>query len=144
MTDRWRYLSVMKISSFYKWVLKTMIICYNVPETLCMTAVIVFFFWGGHFLPFYPRNSPKIMIICYTIPEIWHMTNVIVIFYFRVYLVLLFPNSPKNKKKWKHHLEISSLTPVPKIMIWWGTVPEISCTTDRWMEKVTYRGGCPT
>ena len=58
-----------------------------------------FFLEGWHFLPFYPRKSPKIMIICYTIPEIWHVTNVIVIFHFRLFLVLLFPNSPKKNKK---------------------------------------------
>ena len=37
-------------------------------------------------------------------------------------------------------------------MIRWCTVPEIWCATDGWtdrqaeeqMEKVTYRGGCPT
>ena len=85
------------------------------------------FLRGGIFCRFTLITAQKSWsyIICYTIPEIWHMTNVIVIFDFRLFLVLLFPNSPKNKKKWKHHLEISSLTPVPKIMIRWGTVPEI-------------------
>ena len=53
----------------------------------------------------------------------------------------------KNKisnKQTKKHLEISFYTRVPKTMVRWCTVPEICCTTDRWTEKVTYRGGCPT
>ena len=51
----------------------------------------------------------------------------------------------KILKKWKRHLEISSFyTCVPKLMIRWCTVPEIWCTMGEQMEKVTYRGGCPT
>ena len=59
----------------------------------------------------------------------------------------------KILKKWKKSLEILSFyTFVPKIMIRWCMVPEIWCATDGQtdkqtdgrMEKVTYRGGCPT
>ena len=59
----------------------------------------------GHFLPFYPPNSPKnenikklkktptdiIMIICYTVPEIWCVTNVIIIYHFGLFFALLPP-----------------------------------------------------
>ena len=59
----------------------------------------------GHFLPFYPPNSPKnenikklkktptdiIMIICYTVPEIWCVTNVIIIYHFWLFFALLPP-----------------------------------------------------
>ena len=68
---------------------------------------------------------------------------------------IVFPFTPvtaqkiKISKTWKKCLEISSFyTCIPKIMIRWCTVPEIWCATggqtDGWMEKVTYRGGCPT
>ena len=55
----------------------------------------------------------------------------------------------KILKKWKQCMEISSFyIIVPKIMIIWCMVPKIWCATDRWtdgrMEKVTYRGQCPT
>ena len=77
-----------------------------------------FFVILGHFLPFYPNNTPKnenfkkmkksleisfyksapkIMIISYTVPEIWHMTHVIVIFHLGLFFVLLSPNSPKSQ-----------------------------------------------
>ena len=59
--------------------------------------------------------------------------------------------NPKNQnlKKMKRSLEISSFyTCLPKTMITWCTVPDIWCPTewwmDRWTEKATYRGGCPT
>ena len=59
----------------------------------------------------------------------------------------------KILKKWKKHMETSSFNIcVPKTMIRWCTVPEKWCVTDgqmdgrkdRWIEKATYRGGCPT
>ena len=122
------------------------------------------------FLPFYPlaakkmkiskqwkkyleissfyTSVPKIMIICYTVPEIWHATDVIVFFYILGYFLPFYScNSLKNEnfKKIKKFLEISLFhTCVPKIMIRWCTVREISCTTDKRMERVTYRGECPT
>ena len=84
----------------------------------------LFFFEGGIFCHFTLVTAQK----SWSYDMLYHprdMTHNHVVFDFRLFLVLLFPNSPKNKKKWKHHLEISSLTPVPKIMIRWGTVPEI-------------------
>ena len=56
-------------------------------------------------------------------------------------------------KRWETFLEISSFyICVPKTMIRWCKVTEISCMMDGWMdrwmdawtEKVTYGGGCPT
>ena len=66
----------LKVSSFYTSIPKTTIICYTVPEIWyvmdvndkiiwCMVPEIwsttdrIFFFHLGHFLPFYPPNSPK-------------------------------------------------------------------------------------
>ena len=55
----------------------------------------------------------------------------------------------KTWKRWKNQLEISSFyICVPKIMIRSCTVSEIWSVIDGWMdelvEKVSYRGGCPT
>ena len=70
-------------------------------------------------------------------------------FYFS-FLAIFYPFIPpplkaqkiKISQKWKKTLQISSFyTCAPKTMIRWCTVPEIWCG---WMEKVTYRGGCPT
>ena len=83
----------------------------------------------GYFLPFYHPNSPKNQ----NFKEKKNNNNK--------------NTKQKNNKqtnKQKRHLEISFYTCVPKTMIRWCTVPEIWCTTDRWTEKVTYRGGCPT
>ena len=69
-------------------------------------------------------------------------------FFILGYFLPFYPcNSLKNEnfKKIKKLLEISLFhICVPKIMIRWCTVPEISCTTDEQMERVTYWGGCPT
>ena len=100
-------------------------------------------------------SVPKLMIICYTVPEIWHVMDVILIFHFGLFFffLLFYPhNSPKNQnfKKMKKTPggDIIILPCVPKIMIRWCTVLEIWCATDgqtdRWTEKVTQRGGCPT
>ena len=89
------------------------IIRYMVPEIWSATDRI-FFAILGHFLPFYPTNSPKkenikkmkknarkyhftpsvpnIMITGYPVPEIWLVTDVI-IFHFELYFSLL----PRNK-----------------------------------------------
>ena len=90
-------------------------------------------------------NVPKIMIICYTVPEIRCMMDVILIFYFG----LFFPQPQKLKlfKKWKKTLEISSFYMCTKnidhmMYDFWNVVRNRQ--TDRWMEKVTYRGGFPT
>ena len=101
-------------------------------------------------------SVPQIMIICYTALEMWHVMDVIVIFHSRLFFALL-PPAPlpplttqkikflKNEKKIP---EISSFyTCVPKIMIRWCTGPKIwrmkEGQTDKQMEKVTCRGGCP-
>ena len=47
----------LEISSFYNSVPKIMIICYTVPETWCVTDVIIFHF--GPFFALYLPNSPK-------------------------------------------------------------------------------------
>ena len=78
----------------------------------------------------------KTIIIDYTLPETWDMTDEIVIFHFGLFFALLPPsppNSQKNEsfKKILKHLKISSFyTGVPKLMIIYYTVPEISCVTD--------------
>ena len=80
------------------------------------------------------------MIICYAVPDIRCVTDVIVIFHFGLLFALPQVTTRKIKisKKWKNRLEISSYyTCVPKIMIWWCTVPQIWCLTDsdilRWV-----------
>ena len=83
----------------------------------------------------------------------WDMAHDRCNWYFSFWTVFhLFTPSTAQKikisKKWKNLLEISLYTWVPKIMIRWCMVPEIWCVmdgeTDGQMEKVTYRGGCPT
>ena len=60
----------------------------------------------------------------------WCMIDVIVIFHFGVFFAVLLAQKMKNLKKWKKHLEISSFhTSVPKIMIIWYIVWEM--TSDR-------------
>ena len=128
----------------------------------------------GYFLPFYPLNSPQnfkkmkktpgdIIILhnCtknydYRIYCSWGMACDRCNCYFSFWAIFC-PFTPltahkiKFSKKWKKHLEISlSYICVPKIMIRWCTFPEILCMTDRQrqmdglMEKVIYKGGCPT
>ena len=45
----------------------------------------------------------------------------------------------QNEKKKKKIMEISPVDQMIPEM-----VRDISCTTNRWMEKVKYRGGCTT
>ena len=151
---------------------KLMIIRYTVPEIWCVMDVIAFFH-SGLFFAFLPPNSPKNqnflkkwkrhleissfytsvnsdhMLYCS-----WDMTCDGCNCYFSFWAIFC-PFTPltaqkmKISKKWRKHLEISSLnTCLPKIMIRWCMVPEIWCMTDRptdrQTEKVTYRGGCPT
>ena len=90
-------------------------------------------------------SIPKIMMTCCTVPEIWCMTYVI-ISHFGLFFALL---PLKISKKSKKLLEISAFyTCVPKMMIRWCMVSGIWYPTDgcmdRWTEKVTHRGGCPT
>ena len=103
----------LEISSFYTNVPKIMVICYTVPENLCVTDVIIFHF-GLFFtlsppppppptplkaqktetsqkwkkwqeIPSFYTSAPKIMIIGYTVPEICCMMDVIVIFHFGLF-----------------------------------------------------------
>ena len=87
----------LKISSLYTNVSKVMIICYTVPVILCVTDVILIFYFEL-FLPFHPPNNPKnqkfrkmkrkqldissiytcvpkINIIWCTVPKIWCVTD---------------------------------------------------------------------
>ena len=86
-------------------------------------------------------SVPKIILICYTVHEIWHVTHVIIIFNFGLFFALLPPLQTKikiSKKNEKKLLEISSFyTCVPKIMIRWGTVPEIWWKMDGWTNSWT-------
>ena len=52
--EKWK--KPLEISPFYNSVSKIMVICYTVPEILCVADVI---FILGHFLPFYPPNCTK-------------------------------------------------------------------------------------
>ena len=49
----------MEVPSFYTGAPKIMIIYYTVPETGCMTNVIIIIHFG-QFFPVYPPNSPTI------------------------------------------------------------------------------------
>ena len=97
----------LKISSFYYSVPKIMIIYDHMLHCSCRYGtywIRLLFFILSHFLNFYP-HSPR--------PPP--------------------PNSPKNQnlKQWKTYLQISSFYRcVPKIMIRWCTVPEVSCVTN--------------
>ena len=94
----------------------------------------------------------KIMIRWCAVPEIWCVRDITVISHFGLFFTLLTPQQPKKikiLKKWKKSMDISSFyIHALKIMSRWCMVPEICCTTegqmDRWREKVTHRGGCPT
>ena len=115
----------------------------------------------GHFLHFYPPNSPKnknlkkikkqpgdiILHMCaknydQMMYSSWDMVrdrcN-----YFSFWTIFC-PFTPltaqkiKILRKWKKHLEISSFyISIPKIMIRWCTVPEICCATDGWTDRQT-------
>ena len=127
------------------------------------------FFILGYLFPFTPltclknenfrkiKRTPGDIIILYKCTKnhdhmvywSWNMVRDRCNCYFSFWSFLPFypSNSPNNQnfKKWKKHPEISSFYKcVPKIMTRWCTVPEIWCMMDGQMEKVTYRGGCPT
>ena len=110
----------LEISSFYTSAPKIMIICYTVPETWCVTGVIVIFHFGL-FFALLPPNFPqkrkfqkkknkkkmnkntwrhhhftevyiqKIMIMWYTVAEIWCVTDAIVVFHFGLLFAFLPP-----------------------------------------------------
>ena len=157
----------LEISSFYKSVPKIKIIWCTVPEIWCITDAIVIFHFGLSF-PFYTFNLLEKWKFQKNKKNSWryHFTQVyrkswsygtLILKYgadrcncylsFWSFLPFYLSNNPNNQNfiKWKKHPEISSFyTCVPKIMIRWFTVPEIWCMMDRQMEKVRYRGGCPT
>ena len=78
------------------------------------------------------------------VPEIWCMMDVIAIFHFGLFFTLCLTRLKNEnfKKIKKISGDIIFYTCVPKIMIRLCT--EIWCMMDRQVEKVTYRGGCPT
>ena len=84
-------------------------------------------------------SVPKIMIICYTVPDIQHVTDVTRSFW-AIFCPFTPPPSPPLTqkiqifKKWKK----KSL----KILAFYTCVHP--CMMDKQVEKVTYRGGCPT
>ena len=89
----------LEITSFYTSVPKIMIKCYIVPETWCMTDIIVIFHLGlspphthTHTLTHnFKKMKTKTSGRCYTVPEIWCMTDVIAIFHFGLFFALLPP-----------------------------------------------------
>ena len=110
--------------------------------------------WKKHLkISLFYNSVPKIMIICYTVPEIWCMTDVTVIFHFGLFFTLLPPKQPKKtelKKKMKkvpgsfHHFTYvyQKLWSDDVWFLRYGA-QQMDGQTDRWTEKVTYRGGCP-
>ena len=144
-----------------------MIIWYSVLEIWRVMDVIVVFHFGQifAFLPPTPppptlttpkmKKTPSDIIILnnctknhdHMLYYFWEKARDTCNFYFSFWAIF-YPFIPlkaqkiKISQKWKKTLQISSFyTCVPKTMIRWCTVPEIWCG---WMEKVTYRGGCPT
>ena len=90
-------------------------------------------------------SAPNIMIICHTVPEIWCMMAVIFIFilgYFLPFYPLLTQKSKKNFKKikiaWRCYFTYLHSSSEMVHNNW------INRQTDGRMEKVTYRGRCPT
>ena len=132
-----------------------------------------FFVILDDFLLFYPTSNPEnqdfeemkkkmsgditILHKCTKIndhiPEIRCVMDVIFIFHFGLFFAFLPPRpSPtpttqtiKILKIWKKRHEISSFyTCAPNIMITRCKVLELWCAKNGRMEKVRYRGGCPT
>ena len=90
-------------------------------------------------------SAPNIMIICHTVPEIWCMMDVIFIFilgYFLPFYPLLTQKSKKIFKK----IKIAWRCYFTYLHSSWEMVHNnwINRQTDGRMEKVTYRGRCPT
>ena len=73
-----------------------------------------------------------IKIIWCMVPEIWNATDRIFFSSWASFCPFtpLAARKNENIKKWKHPLEISFYTSVPKIMIIHNTVPEIWCVMD--------------
>ena len=92
------------------------------------------------------------MIICYTVLQIWCVRAVIFIFHFGFWTIfdpfaLLTAQKIKIKKKknekstWRYYF-----THVYQKLWWFLTYDawQRDRQTDRWMEKVSYKGRCPT
>ena len=97
----------------------------------------------------------KIMIICFIVPEIWHLMDVVVSFNFGLFFAIL-PHLTAQKMK-KHTWRYHNFTQLYQkswsyaiLFLRYGLLGiELSWYVtdglmDRWTEKVTYRGGCPT
>ena len=109
-----------EISSFYTGVLKTMIMCFAVPEIWHITGVIIFIF-----CPFTPQTPKKIKILMQWIQHLktYHFKHM-------------------YQKLWSDYVYV-----FPEIMVHDCMFPEIMVHdwwTDERMKKVTYRDGCPT
>ena len=133
-----------------------MIKWYTVPEIWRVADVIVIFYFGLFFAllpPTCPKNenfnkkkkkTPRDIIILHKCTKnhdhmlycSWDMKHDGCNCYFSFWAIFC-PSTPlKISKKWKKHLEVSSIyTCVPKIMIRWFIVPEKWCTTDRWTDR---------
>ena len=105
--------------------------------------------------PFY-NSVPKIMIICYTVPGIWCVKDVYNYFLFwAIFCPFIYPpKSPKNQNFGKMKktsgdiiiLHMCTKNYDQKMYGSWDMLGNglMEGQTDRQMEKVTYRGGCPT
>ena len=100
---------------------------------------------------------PKIMITCYNVPEIHaQWVYIIFIFYFGLFFTFLFPKPKKSKflkkekKAWRYHHFTHVYQKLWSHDVWFlrygvqQTDRQTGTEADRWMEKVTYRSGCPT
>ena len=162
----------LEMSIFYTSAPTIVIIWYTVPEIWRRTYVIVIFHFGLFFALLPPNlpqkwkikkkwkkyleisfytSVPKIMIICNTVPEIWHVTDVYNC-YFSFWAIFFSPFTPliaqkiKISKKWKSAWRFHHFTHAYQ-KLWFDDVLFLRNgvrRTDRWMEKMTHRGGCPT
>ena len=122
----------------------------------------------GHFLPFYPHNSPKneniktnldrssfytsvtkTMIIGYTVPEIWHVPYVIVVFHFGLFFALLHLNSPKNQNFKKIRkmpgdiIILHNCTKNDDHMLFYPLPPSNSPISKKWKNHLEISSGIP-
>ena len=127
-------------------------------------SLIEFFIILDHFLHLYPPNKPKnqkfekmkkrlyissfyssipkIMITCYSVSEIQHVMDVIFIFHFGLIVCLFTPlttQKNQNFEKMKNTLKDIIILHM-HTKKWCKTIER----TDIPIEKVTYKGGCPT
>ena len=86
-----------------------------------------------HFLPHYQPKKMKKM-------KKKHLE--ISSFYTSAPKLMMTHENEKTKQNEKKKKKIMEISPVDQMIP--EMVPDISCTTNRWMEKVKYRGGCTT